>query len=254
MHYPMDSDAVVQFAGITGSTDNIAAQYVRLADGNLEQAIELYFANDGAALETSPNPPANPQPDPSTRRRENRHGFQEEGGVINLDSDNDDQDYVDEDDDEIEVTNQRRRDVPPTTRPTSTSRTAANARPSVEAALDDDEAMARRLQEEYYGAAGRNGNVADGNSEMLDEHGYRAPIARTTETLVGPGSMDPTNAEEMRAAVMEQMMARRQQPRHRGKLITLMMKPLTNDNVIRSTWNLQPGHSTLNMEQCRQSP
>lgn len=80
-------------------------------------------------------------------------------------------------------------------------------------AVDDDEAMARRLQEELYGAPG-NGR---GGAEMVDEHGYRAPIGRTTETLVGPGSFDPTDGDEMRAAVMEQVAARRQPPRHRGE-------------------------------------
>jgi len=58
---------------------------------------------------------------------------------------------------------------------------------------------------------------------VLDEHGYRPPIGRTTETLVGPGSFDPSNAEEMRAAVMEQMMARRQPSRHRGKAVEVSL-------------------------------
>ena len=84
--------------------------------------------------------------------------------------------------------------------------------------VDEDEAMARRLQEEYYGGAQRGG-AGSGNT-MLDEEGYRAPIARTTQTLVGPDSFDPSNAEEMRAAVMEQMMARRQARPQRGKMLS----------------------------------
>lgn len=40
---------------------------------------------------------------------------------------------------------------------------------------EDDEAMARRLQEEFYGSGGAQG----------EENGVRAPIPRTMETLVG---------------------------------------------------------------------
>ncbi|QIW99988.1 hypothetical protein AMS68_005506 [Peltaster fructicola] len=65
------------------------------------------------------------------------------------------------------------------------------------ASYDDDEAMARRLQEEMYGGAGGRGD---------DE--IRAPIARTTETLVGPDSDWQDDPNQMRAAIAEQMMAR----------------------------------------------
>jgi hypothetical protein len=47
---------------------------------------------------------------------------------------------------------------------------------------EDDEAMARRLQEEYYGSGG--GSSSMGGDEV------RAPLARTRETLVGPGFDD----------------------------------------------------------------
>jgi hypothetical protein len=60
--------------------------------------------------------------------------------------------------------------------------------------VEDDEAMARRLQEEMYGGAGPEGDV-------------RAPMARTTETLVGPGAdYDP---EDIDAMVAERMAQRR---------------------------------------------
>lgn len=65
-----------------------------------------------------------------------------------------------------------------------------------DAAYEDDEAMARRLQQEAYGAAGAEDEV-------------RAPMARTTETLIGPGSnWGPAANDDLDAAVHEQMMAR----------------------------------------------
>ena len=75
--------------------------------------------------------------------------------------------------------------------------------------MEDDEAMARRMQEEMYGGGGGGGGA---QSDIDPETGVRAPMARTTETLVGPGSgggdwrNDP---EEMNAAIFEQMQRRR---------------------------------------------
>lgn len=223
----MDSDGVAQFAAITGSSNSIAAQYLRLAEGNTEQAIELYFVNDGADLEASSAPPQHqdappPVSPPSIRPNGHRQGYEDENGVVHIDSDQEDQDYVNEDND-VEFTGQSERQVPLVGGASSTSRGSGDATPSsgrARAAVDDDEALARRLQEESYGAASWSGGDGTQNSEALDEYGYRAPLGRTTETLVGPGSFDPTNAEEMRAAVAEQIMARRQHPRHRGRLPT----------------------------------
>lgn len=223
----MDPDTINQFAGITGSSNHIAAQYLGFAEGNIEQAMELYYANDGADLQASSTIPhqaqgPSPVPPPSTRPAGHGQGYENAEGIIHLDSDQDDQDYDDDDDDEVEITGQSRRQLPATGRPSSASRTPMSTTPSASrpgAILDDDEAMARRLQEEFYGVAGRGGSSGHGSSELLDEHGYRAPIGRTTETLVGPGSFDPSNAEEMRAAVMDQMMARRQPSRQRGEML-----------------------------------
>ena len=69
----------------------------------------------------------------------------------------------------------------------------------VSAAIDDDEAMARRLQEELY--AGGN------QSNDFDSEGVRAPIARTTETLVGPGA-DWGRDDQIDAAIEAQLAAR----------------------------------------------
>lgn len=218
----MDEDTIAQFASITGSSLALAAQYLRLADNNTEQAIELFFANDGADLEPSSQPPRPshppPVPAPSTRPTGHKRGYQDEEGVVHLDSDQEDPDHSGDDD--VEVARQPKRETSTAGRATSALQTSSSATPPVgqaSMAVDDDEAMARRLQEEFYGAAGRSGG---GGPEMVDEHGYRAPIGRTTETLVGQGSFDPTD-DEMRAAVTEQMVARRQPPRHRGERVLL---------------------------------
>ncbi|KAJ5120384.1 uncharacterized protein N7515_009772 [Penicillium bovifimosum] len=68
-----------------------------------------------------------------------------------------------------------------------------SARPT----FDDDEAMARRLQEEMYGGPGG----------VPDEDEVRAPMARTTETLVGPGA-DFDDGEFMHADILRQTMSR----------------------------------------------
>ena len=234
----MDSDNVAQFAGITGSSEHIAAQYLRLAEGNTEQAIELFYANDGVDLEPTAALPQRhdvPPPVPPTSTRPNGYGQarEDENGVVHIDSDPEDPDYVEEDD-EVQITGRNTRQKPPVAGASPTAVDPGNAIHSTGqagGAVDDDEALARRLQEESYGGANWDRSNGNTNADALDEYGYRAPLGRTTETLVGPGSFDPTNAEEMRAAVTEQIMARRQHPRHRGRfedpsLISLLGIPL----------------------------
>ncbi|KAK4691916.1 UBX domain-containing protein 7, partial [Lecanoromycetidae sp. Uapishka_2] len=243
----MNEDAIAQFAGITGSTPAIAAQYLRLADDNTEQAIELFFANDGADLEPSSAPPVSSRPLPipssSTRPPGHRRGYEDEAGVVHIDSDQEDEDFVDDGDD-VEMTGQTSSRGPALGRSTSALQTPSSATPpnGFSRTVDDDEAMARRMQEEIYGAAGMGagGRV----NEALDEHGYRAPLARTTETLVGPDAFDPSNADEMRAAVMQQMAARRQQPRHRG---------IFNQATTPSIWNEGGGGPESHREQLAQA-
>jgi hypothetical protein len=246
----MDEDAIAQFAGITGSMPTIAAQYLRLAENNTEQAIELYFANDGAGLEPSSAPLQSSDPPPvpssSTRPPGHRRGHEDEEGVVHLDSDPDDDDFIDDDDD-VQITGQTSRPGTAVGRSTPALHTPSTATPpnGPSRTVDDDEAMARRMQEEIYGAAGTSGGHA---TKDLDEHGYRAPIGRTTETLVGPDTFDPSNADEMRAAVMQQMAARRQQPRNRGKPLLWDIEIMHRINRYRPTWYLQPSHSTLDLE------
>ncbi|KAL2860873.1 DNA-protein crosslink repair co-factor UBX5 [Aspergillus lucknowensis] len=133
----MDGDIVAQFAEFTGSTPELAAQYLQLTEFNIEQAMQLYFDNDGAPL-TRESPPSASTPSRGPRPS----GYEDESGVVHLDSDDDDTQ----------------------TEPRELGGTSI---------FEDDAAMARRLQEEMYGGRDTSDDV-------------RAPMARTTETLVGP--------------------------------------------------------------------
>ena len=113
-----DDDVLAQLVSFTGATPERAAQYLQLADNNLEAAASLYFESGGvdmgAPVARAELASANPQPS-SNRDR-----------PIVIDSDDDDADD--------DVVN------------TSTRRGAGST--------EDDEAMARRLQEEMYGSGG----------------------------------------------------------------------------------------------------
>ncbi|KAF2280668.1 uncharacterized protein EI97DRAFT_438129 [Westerdykella ornata] len=143
----MDED-ISSFVAITSADPSKAAQYLRLTDNNLEQAIQLFF--------DSPNLDVGGEPQSGTSNAQN---------PIQIDSDDE------------------RSDNEP--RPSG-----SRARQST---IEDDEAMARRLQEEMYGGAGPEPEV-------------RAPMARTTETLVGPGAYDD---DDLDALVADQIAARR---------------------------------------------
>ena len=243
----MDEAEQAQFMSITGASPSTAAQYIQLADGNLEGAIEIFYANDGASLEQTAQttqvsqPP--PVPPPSTRPPSHRHGYDDTQGIVHIDSDGEEQQMSDDGEVQVIAQNQGRGSsasaaalqTPPVATPPT------GGAPSL---MYDDEAMARRLQEEFYGEGAAQ--VTNGRAEPLDEHGYRAPMGRTTETLVGPGTLDPDNPEEMRAAVMEQMMARRQRRGARGMLMS-NSEGCSCAKYTRPTRNIQSSNR-LNME------
>ena len=170
----MDDEQISTFTALTGATASQAAQYLQLAENNLEQAAQLWFETNGslAPEPTSSVPPPVPT---STRPSTSRPGYSEDAdGVIHIDSD-DDMEYED-----------------------------ARPQPNTE----DDEAMARRLQEEMYGSTARS------------PEDVRAPISRTTETLVGPGSTSYGGGyggddEDVEALIAQQMAAR--QARRAGR-------------------------------------
>ncbi|KAL6250342.1 UBX domain protein Ubx2 [Rhinocladiella similis] len=168
-------EAIASVVTVTGSTPEIAAQYVQLADGDPNQAVQLFFENGGADLGVAFQPP---QPSTSSRPTGDAQN------PINLDAD----EHI-SDDNDPEITGFRK-----------SSRDAAPSRFTND--FEDDEAMARRLQEEMYGGNGV-------------EHNVRAPIARQAETLVGPGADPfPTAGPEYDAALDERLRAfqRRRNP------------------------------------------
>ncbi|KAK0266510.1 UBX domain protein Ubx2 [Friedmanniomyces endolithicus] len=166
-------EQISTFVAFTDGTPAQAQQYLALTDGNVEQAVELFFSNpDLGATAAAPSQPARQQ---SSRDH-----------PINLDDD----DEVEDPGDDVQMTG---------------SGPVAHAGHSVE----DDEAMARRLQEEMYGVGGGGGG-AGGRGEDVDAEGVRAPMARTTETLVGPDADWGNNDDDaMNAAVFEQLAQRR---------------------------------------------
>ena len=216
----MDDDgAVAQFTAITDATPERAQQYLRLADGNIEQAIELFFANDGADVGggTASAPVAQaPQPQPApgsgTRPTRRRQTYEDDDGIVHLDSDNEDDLDQDIGIDEQTSTNPRIINQAPLVRGSSAARPAGGVTTRSQpngTAVEDDEAIARRLQEEIYGAGASATGATSTSTDLFDEHGVRAPLARTTETLVGPGSYGPVGHEDdTHAAVLEQLRVR----------------------------------------------
>ena len=210
-----DDGALAQFVSFTGTTPETARQYLGFTDGDVQQAIELFFANDGADL-VAPSVPtpstasqAPPVPPASTRPQPRPSGRQDSEGIVHIDSDSD-PDYMD--DDESGSLSTARRQSPPHREPGSTLQSPHGLpqQPTQSVTgLDEDEAIARRLQEEMYGEAGMGTET--------DPERIRAPIGRTTETLIGPDSFDPNDPEDMHAAVLEQVRAR-QRPRPRGRV------------------------------------
>ncbi|PUU75805.1 thioredoxin-like protein [Tuber borchii] len=137
-------ELIAQFTTITGATVRNAETYLKVSDGDLPQAIQLYFDTGGADMESGPS------------------------------------------------TQKALRASEPTT-----AASGSGSGSGVNSAYDEDEAIARRLQEEFYGGAGGAGSGG--------ENGVRAPIARTRDTLIGGGDdygyAETMAARRMRAAI-----------------------------------------------------
>ncbi|EPS42730.1 hypothetical protein H072_3331 [Dactylellina haptotyla CBS 200.50] len=174
----MDSqreELLVQFTSIADSTVAKAEQYLTVTEWNLENALELYFTNGGADLglpttSTSASsaavaPPPAPVPTPASR-----HQGRTNSDAISIDDE-------DEPDEDIEAARAA------AAAGASAGGSGGSAQPNIDI-YEDDEAMARRLQEELYAESGNNNNAS--NWQEDDFGGVRAPMARTTEMLVGP--------------------------------------------------------------------
>lgn len=184
-------EQVSTFMAFTSGTTEQAQRFLQLTDGNVEQAVELFFSNPDLGASAPAGASTTAPPAQSNR-----------DAPISIDDDDD----IDLDDDDVQETGSR------------------PAQRSGGASMEDDEAMARRLQEEMYGGAG--GSRAPGG---FDEEGVRAPMARTTETLVGPGSSDwRSDPGEMNAAIAQQLFNRQNRGAQPG---------IFNQREERSIWN-----------------
>lgn len=189
-------DAVAQFVSITNSRPQIAEQYLKLSDGHLEQAMQLFFESGGVDLVDQDTAATDYHTQPVASRssppRQQSSGHVGSDQVVHIDSDEDISD-----DNDPRITGWRRRSQPGLGHDVPSRNFGHATPPSRNPDTEDDEAIARRMQEELY--AGRD---ASG--------GVRAPLARTTETLVGPGAdWGNDGDDEMAAAIEAQMAARR---------------------------------------------
>lgn len=185
-------DAVAHFMSITDQTPAVAQGFLSMTEGDVMAAVNMFFENPELASSFPEQGPANPASSASAgaaaggaasassrpQAASRSIGRQDSSGVIHIDSDDgdDDIDIPDLDSDEDN------------TNYTSMQRIAQET---------DDEAMARRLQEEMYGESAANPD------------GVRAPIARTTETLVGPGGFGGGDDDDFR---LPSLMDRRRAP------------------------------------------
>jgi UBX domain-containing protein 7 len=174
----MEDEAVAQFVAVTDATPERAEQYIQLSDGNIERAIHLWYETGGIDMGDSVPSASTVAPSTSNAPPVPNHS-RPRPDIVNLDSD-------DETGEDVQYMGESTR-----------SGEAAQSVPNH--SEDDDEAMARRLQEEMY---------AGETSQGSDPEGVRAPIARTTETLVGPEPYDLGNPADRAAAVAEQILLR----------------------------------------------
>ncbi|KAM4054383.1 thioredoxin-like domain-containing protein [Hirsutella rhossiliensis] len=178
---------ISNFVSITGASADVAGGFLQLAGGDFERAVGLYFENPdlvsgvGAGI-TGGEAAASNQP--SASQSQHNIGRQDESGVIHISDDDDDDVMQIEDDDDANDDTDR----------------VAVAQAVALAQEEEDAVMAKRLQEELY--QGGQGSGDDG---------VRAPIARTTETLVAPDA-GWGGDDEMGSAFLEQMRRRRHPP------------------------------------------
>lgn len=186
-------DPVDNFTSITGATADIARRYLGMTDNNFEQAIQLFFDSpDLASGIGEGSSSAAPPILSSTRPPPRASGVGRQDAPVHIESDDEDMN-IDEDDD-----------------------AAAAARAARAAEVEDDAAYARRMQEELYAGGDASGSY--------DADGVRAPMGRTTETLVGGPEGDWT-PDDMQEAVLQQMRAR-QQPRPSGRPGVFNQRPI----------------------------
>jgi UBX domain-containing protein 7 len=183
--------AIAQIVTITSASPERAAQYLQLADGDLDSAVMLYFDSNGADPTVGPSSSYS-EPQPPTSSRPGRTGDAQD--PIEVD------DGTISDDNDPEITGFRK-----------VARPGETAQPHNRGTtFDADAEFARRLQEEMYGGAGGQGPAG--------EEEIRAPIARQSETLLGPGAnVGPMDDRELPAHLMESMDRMQNRRGHQGE-------------------------------------
>lgn len=179
-------DPVAQFMAFTNQDATVAAGCLGMTEGDVMAAVNMFFENPDIAnsfaqpatssVATPAPAPARPQAQASSRSM----GREDPSGVIHIDSDDDDDD---DDNDAFDIPDDD--DYDGNTGPANLHRIAQES---------DDAAMAQRLQEEMYGEG------------AINSDGVRAPIQRTTETLVAPSGYGGADDDEFEA--FEQMRRR----------------------------------------------
>ena len=186
-----DEVSVSTFCSITGASPDVAKGFLSLSGSDVERAIELFFENPDLAPNLQSGLSSNQLP--GATGASTSVGRQDSSGVIHIDSD-DDNDIMHIDDDDDDDADDGR---------------ASAAQAAALAQEEEDAAMAKRLQEELY----QDNQGGPGAGGMMGDEGVRAPIARTTETLVAP---DPawagTDDSHVDSAILDQLRRRRMPP------------------------------------------
>lgn len=202
-----------QFMAITDQSADVARGCLEMTEGDVMAAVNMFFENPeiansfnnpsaavAAATSSTAASAAGASSRPQASSRSRPIGREDEAGVIHIDDDDDDDDGFDDALDDFNDDNEEQ-----STNPAHLQRIAQES---------DDAAMARRLQEEMYGGGG------SGAGGGVDPDGVRAPIARTTETLVAPsgyGGYGIGDDDDDVGAAMREMARRRARPTSRSQ-------------------------------------
>ena len=210
-------ESIAQIVTITSASPERAAQYLQLADGDPDSAVVLYFENNGADPSGGPSTYDAPPPPPASSRP---------GGTGDAHHPIDIDDGTISDDNDPEITGFRKMGT--------VEETAHSSNRGL--TFDADAEYARRLQEEMYGGAGGPGPTG--------EEEVRAPIARQSETLLGPGAdAGPLDDRDLPAHVMQQMHRMQNRRGHQGEHCASTW--LTLSDSFSTTGHFQPETSNI---------
>lgn len=174
-------------SSITGATVQVARHFLNMTDGDVQQAIQLFFDSPDLSSGIGQDSLAAPTMQSSqTQRRRVSIGRTDSAGVVHIDSDEDG--MAMDGDDDLDHGFADARSISPPRGETSGHGVGYEA----------DEALARRMQEEFYAGEDMAG--------YYDAQGVRAPMARTTETLVGPDA--DWMEEDVHQATQQQLRSR----------------------------------------------